>query len=249
MFMRYVLILLGAALSANGVLMSVVSNFNVGVILTLLAGLFFLGWGIFYEKIKAATKKGFLRAVKYAVIFVLAAVCAETAFLACYAAFDNTDGTEDALIVLGAGVHGENPSMPLVLRLKAAKRYYDKNPGAVIVVSGAQGFQEDISEAEAMEKYLIGLGVPKESIVKEDKAHNTYENMKYSKEILDEKLGDGYSTAVITNSFHIFRAVGIAKNVGLKDVRHYHAETAWYNWAPCYLRECLAVVKFFITGR
>ncbi len=247
--MNWIFILLGAALTVNGALMSVVSNFNIGVILTLLAGLFFLGWGIFYKKIKEATKKGFLRAVKYAVIFALAAVCAETAFLACYAAFDNTDGTEDAVIVLGAGVHGENPSMPLVLRLKAAKRYYDKNNDALIVVTGAKGFQEDISEAEAMEKYLIGLGVPKESILKEDKAHNTYENLMYSKKILDEKLGNEYSAAVITNSFHIFRAVGIAKNVGLRNIRHYHAETSWYNWAPCYLRECLAVVKFFVTGR
>lgn len=241
--MRFVLLFAGAALFLNGAFMALVSNFNLGVVLTVLVGLFFLLWGAFYKKVKEKVPRG-IRYAAAALIFVEALL---VGFLAVYGQTDNVTYKEDAVIVLGAGVHGEVPSYPLALRLRAAKSYYDKNPDAVFIVSGGKGFQENISEAEAMEKYLIGLGVPEKKIIKEDKSHSTAENMAFSKDILDKMFGEEYSVAVVTNNFHIYRAAETAKRAGLKNAAHLHAGLRWYNLAPCYLRESLAVIKLWIS--
>ena len=247
-FLRLIFTALGALLTLNGIFMSLVSNFNLGLILTLGAGLFFLMCGIFMPKINELTQKGVLKYIKYLVCVLIVLFASLTAFLAFYGTIDNVDYNEDAVIVLGAGIHGKTPSQPLVQRLNKAKEYYDKNPDAVIVVTGGQGFQEEITEAEAMKLYLIRRGVPEEKIIEEDKATSTYENMVFSKNILDDMLGDGYRVVVITNNFHIYRAQSIAKEAGIKDPAHFHAGIKWYNYAPCYLRECLAVLKTWVFG-
>ena len=72
--------------------------------------------------------------------------------------------------------------------------------------------------------------------------------MRFTKEILDNTLDGGYSVTVITNNFHIYRSVCIAKNEGFTDVTHMHAGLEWYNLMPCYLRETLAVLKLWILG-
>ena len=99
---------------------------------------------------------------------------------------DNITYKEDAIIVLGAAVRGEEISGALQKRLDVAIEYYQKNPDVVIVVTGGQGPQEDITEALAMERYLLANGIPKEKIIKEEKATSTYENFKFSKVLLNE---------------------------------------------------------------
>ena len=180
---------------------------------------------------------------------VIAALCVEAVlvgFIAYQGVHDTVSYNEDAVIVLGAGVHGDRVSLPLKQRLDKALEYHEKNPEAVIVVTGGRGFQETVTEAEAMEKYLLEKGVEPESVLKEENATSTNENMKFSKVILDDRFGDEYSVAVITNNFHIYRSVRIAKNEGFKNVTHLHAGLQWYNLMPCYLRESLAVIKLLI---
>ena len=104
--------------------------------------------------------------------------------------------------------------------VNTALRDHHKNPEALIVVTGGKGLQETVTEAYAMEKYLIENGVDKKIILKEEKAVSTYENIKFSKKILDGCLTDEYSVVVITNHFHIFRGVTMAKRSGLKNVSH-----------------------------
>jgi len=155
---------------------------------------------------------------------------------------------EDAVIVLGAGVRGDRVTLPLKMRLDKAIEYHYKNPDALIVVTGGQGLQETVTEAYAMEKYLVQNGVDNSKILKEEKATSTFENMKYSKEILDNYFTNDYSVVIITNNFHIFRGTTIAKNSGFKNVTHMHAGLQWYNLMPCFLRESLAVIKMIICG-
>ena len=98
-----------------------------------------------------------------------------------------------------------------------------------------------------MKKYLLSCGVNENIIVMEEKATSTNENMRFSKEILDSVLGDTYDIAVITNGFHIYRGTSIAKSEGFNNVHHMHAGLQWYNVVPCYLRECLAVLKHMVV--
>lgn len=244
--MQFILFIIGAALFINGSFMALVSNFNLGVILTCLAGLFFLGWGIFYKKIREITKTGLWKIVKYIVIALVCIEAVLVGFIAVYGQSDNVNYDEDAVIVLGAGIHGDRVTVPLAMRLNTAIEYHRRNPDAVIVVTGGQGYQETITEAEAMEKYLLARGVDPEKIIKEEKATSTNENMRFTKEILDKHFDGEYKSVVITNNFHIYRGVSIAKLEGLDNVYHMHAGLRWYNMAPCYLRESLAVLKMWV---
>ena len=146
-------------------------------------------------------------------------------------------------------MHGNVISRPLKYRLDETIAYLEKNKNAIAVVSGGQGNQENISEALAMKKYLENRGIASERIVMEDKAESTYENFVYSKNILDRKFKSGYTVALITNEFHIFRAERIAKNAGFENVTHMGAKLDWYTVSINCFRECAAVVKFLIFGR
>ena len=243
--MKKLFAVLGAALIIYSVILSMMQNFDVGQIMILALGVMLVIYGLFYKRLERFAA---FRVIRW---IVTAALCAEAAlvgFIAYSGVHDTVRYDEDAVIVLGAGVHGDQISLPLKQRLDKALEYYERNPGALMVVTGGRGFQETVTEAEAMEKYLLANGMRPESIIKEEKATSTNENMKFSKEILDSRFGGSCSAAVITNNFHIYRGVEIAKNEGFKDVTHLHAGLEWYNLMPCYLRESLAVLKLWVLG-
>lgn len=239
---------IGLIFTVYGLVLCIMSNLNFGTVLVAVIGIIILCVGIFYQKIKELTSKGFFKFCKYLIVFGLCAELLFVSFLAIYGVNDNADYTEEAVIVLGAGIRGDKVTLPLKMRLDKAIEYHRKNPDALIVVTGGQGFQETVTEAYAMEKYLIENGVDKNIIVKEEKATSTAENMEFSKEILSDYFDDEYSVVVITNNFHIFRGVAIAKSAGFDEVLHMHAGLQWYNIIPCYLRESAAVAKMLILN-
>ena len=240
--------LTGAVFLFYGICLCAFSNFNLGVILVVLFGALLVAYGVFHKKIAVLTQKGILKYVKYMIIFCITAEFMIVGFLAIYGQRDNVTYKEDAIVVLGAGIKGERLTLPLKYRLDTAIEYSEKNPNAIIVVSGGQGFQETVTEASVMKKYLLLHGVSEDKIVEEGKATSTNENMRFSKEILDKKFGAPYSIAVITNGFHIYRGVSISHREGFENVTHLHAGLQWYNLLPCYLRESLAVVKMWLLG-
>lgn len=239
--MRVVMLALGIVLLMWTAFLIVYTNFDLGIVLTGMFGVLFAVYGIFFRKINAVTSHGVLRGIKCIIVLGLCVFIAAAVFLAVYGNIDDAGYDEEALIVLGCGVHGDYPSTPLINRLDAAIDYANKNKEALIVVSGGQGFRETVTEASAMEKYLIEKGIEPSRIIKEEKATSTYENMKFSKEILDDMLGENsYRVTVLTNDYHIFRAVYIAKSVGY-EATHSHGKTTWYNTVPSYLREVIAI--------
>ncbi|MBQ4110983.1 MAG: YdcF family protein [Clostridia bacterium] len=243
-----ILVIAGIIFIVYGLILSVISNLNLGVILTIMIGVLSLIYGIFSEKINEITSSGFLKYLKFFVIILFCTELILVGFISIYGQSDNISYKEDAVIVLGAGIRGDRVTLPLKMRLDKAIEYHHKNPDALIVVTGGQGFQETVTEAYAMEKYLIEKGVDKNVIVKEEKATSTNENMRFSKNILDRKLKGNYEIVVITNNFHIYRGVSIAKKEGFKNVFHMHAGLQWYNLIPCYIRESLAVLKMWFLG-
>ena len=238
--------IVGIIVAIYGFVLCIMSNINLGVVLVVLLGVFAINIGMFYEKIKELTKSGFF---KYFKVFLIAVLCIEfilVSFMAVFGNVDNISYNEDAVIVLGAGIRGDKVTLPLKMRLDKAIQYHSKNPDAIIVVTGGQGFQETVTEAYAMEKYLVEHGIERNKIIKEEKATSTTENMEFSKVLLDKRFGDNYSVVVITNNFHVFRGTSIAIKTGFNDVSHMHADLQWYNLMPCYLRESLAVLKMLI---
>ncbi len=241
-FLRAFVLIIGVILTGNGVLLTVRTNFNLGNVLTLGLGVILLFYAIKFDWVNKKVPKW----LKTVFILGLCAVVVFASFLYIYGLSDNAQYNEDALIVLGAAVQGDTPSLALADRLDAAALYHEKNPDAVLVVSGGKGPQENITEAEAMESYLVKKGVPKDKIIKEERATSTKENFMFSKEILDNTFNKEYKVAFVTNEYHVYRAGGIAGSVGLKNISHVHSGTRWYSVVTGTLRECLAVLKFWI---
>lgn len=231
----------GVIFFAYSVFATVYFNFNIGTICTF--GISFLaliyGFNLFpflYDKI--------------ILIPVIIGVCIFTftsVFLFSYSHNNTVTYNEDALIVLGAGLIGDQVSKTLRLRLDSAIDYYEKNEDVIIIVSGGQGFDEKISEALAMQRYLLEHGIPEKNIIMEDKSTSTLENFTFSKNILDTYFSEEYSACFITNDFHIFRASRYAEKVGL-NCTHYYAKTPLSTIPINYCREVLAVIKLILIG-
>lgn len=112
-----------------------------------------------------------------------------------------------AVIVLGAGVNGTEPSLSLAKRLEAALEYVRDKPDVPIVVSGSQGRGEAISEARCMSDWLRVRGVPPEQILLEEQANNTVENIRYSLDILSARgIDTTQNIAVVSSDYHLCRA-------------------------------------------
>lgn len=236
--LKTLFIVLGSIIFLNGAGLFLVSNFNVGNLLTLLLGMVILFTAIFFEKLNKWFKIILISCISVAV------VCSSILIL--YGKTDNVTYKEDAVIVLGAAVHGKTPSLTLKRRLETAVKYYNQNPEVIIVVSGGKGPQEDITEAEAMKQYLVEKGVAQDNIIKEESATSTYENFLFSKLILDKQFKHEYSVAFITNEYHILRAGACAKQTGINNITHAHSNTNLSYLIAGTLRECLAVAKYTI---
>lgn len=232
-------IVAGALLIANAVLMATIANLNIGLLPVVALGVMLLCYGILFEKLKAK------RIVHIFVALVLSVVTVFGSFLAVYGNIDNASYTEKTVIVLGCGIRGERVSVGLAKRLNKAYEYYEKNPDTVIIVSGGQGPQEDIPEALAMKRYLVDKGIPEDKIIMEDKSTSTITNFKYSHEIMKEKGLPDDSVVFVTNAYHVYRGASYAKAEGLT-VTHLGTDIIWYTIPMNYLREMLAVVKMWL---
>ncbi len=239
---KALLIIFGSLLIFNALLMSVMSNINAGIIAEFLLGAVIFLYGVLLEKFVPKIPK-WLRAVFWCSV---GTVTVFVTVLLGLGVTDTVTGSEDAVVVLGSGIRGELLTVGLKNRLDCAVEMYEDNPDIVIVVSGGQGPQEDITEALAMERYLLSRKIPQENIIKEEQATSTYENFVYSKQILDKKFGENYKTAYVTNDYHIYRAGALAKIAGFGNLTHSHSTTVWYTVIPSCMRECMAVVKLWI---
>lgn len=235
--MKKILLTIGVLLLINVLIMPLISNFNLGMVLLGIIAALIILYSIYFDKIPKGGHAVVIALCLIPLFFIT--------FLAIYGNSDNVNYDEDVVIVLGAGIHGEQVSLPLARRLDKAAEYYEKNPLSYIVVCGGQGFQEDIPEALAMERYLIAKGVPQNHIIKEDKSTSTYENLVFARELLGDRFPDGFIGVVITNDFHVYRATKLAQYAGI-DARHIGARTEWYTLPVSYLREMFAVAKMWV---
>ncbi len=120
----------------------------------------------------------------------------------------------DWVIVLGAQVKGRTPSRALKKRLDAAAKYAAENPGTRLILSGGQGSGEEITEAQAMYEYLQKNGIAPERMLKEERSTTTKENLEYSRSFVEP----GAKVGILSNNFHIYRALALAKRCGYEAV-------------------------------
>lgn len=174
----------------------------------------------------------------------------------------------DYMVILGARVKGDRISPLLKYRLDKALGYLSENQDTMVVVSGGKGSGENLSEAEAMQDYLVEHGIAAERILLDDISVNTDQNIRNSISILREQEAMGQSSGdqkrivLISNGFHLFRAIRILRKQlqetgaqdagnGLKDavIEGLGARTKWYVIPNSYVREVFAVVKYKLSGQ
>ena len=118
----------------------------------------------------------------------------------------------DYIIVLGEKLNNDNMSNILIDRLDLAFNLYRKNKNAKLILTGGTIGKNSISEASAMSNFLLESGVPNDDIVLENEATSTFENIKFTRELIQDK---SKKVALVTSDFHISRALVISKNMGL----------------------------------
>lgn len=180
-----------------------------------------------------------------ALFILLGLIVSSLSYFAIRSEWDSTieDPSDiDVLVVLGAGVWGDQPSPQLKLRLKTAAKVFKENPHMLILVSGGQGPDEEVSEAKAMRDYLVKLDVPSESILLEDRSTSTVENLIFSKAILDSLKVNTSTVGIVTTEFHMYRAKMLARRFGM-DVQGESAPNVPIIVFKNTMREILALIK------
>ena len=238
----------GGLAAAYAVVMALRSNVNFGNLAMLLLGGACLAAGVWYTALVQFLHTRVGRAAGVFICVCAAAALGILGYIGVCGHRVTADFTEDAVVVLGAGVRGDQVTRTLQRRLDTALDYAAKNPAALVVVSGGQGPQETVTEASAMRDYLTAHGLPAERIVAEEQATSTLENFMYSKRLLDERLGSGYRIAYVTNHFHAYRAGQLAKQAGL-DAASYPAGLDWYLAPINYIRELFAVGQLWLLKK
>lgn len=150
----------------------------------------------------------------------------------------------DYIIVLGALVYDDRPSIVLQYRLDKAYQYLKENKNTKCIVSGGQGKNEKYSEAKIMSDYLIKKGIKKERIILEDKSTTTKENLQYSSKYFEK---NNNTIGIVTNNFHLFRATYIAKKLELKNLYGIASKSRIKNLPNNLLREFFAVLKCLLN--
>lgn len=148
------------------------------------------------------------------------------------------------LIVLGAQVRGTYITNSLRRRLDTACRVWKQHPEIKIIVSGGKGRGEDISEAEAMSGYLLQSGIKENKILKEDCSSSTRENLMFSKKLITDESS---SVGIVTNDFHIYRSLFLARECGFQQVCGIPASTNRVLFMNYMVREFFAILWMKIT--
>lgn len=175
------------------------------------------------------------------------------------------------VIILGAQVRGEVPTLVLNARIKAAAEYLTEHPNAIAVASGGKGSGENISEAEAIKRGLMRLGISEERILLEDASTSTAENLRFSANVIQQYEastgGAGFEgntangnpggekiyfvpedVVLVTSDFHVFRGVKLAKNLGYKQISGLGATDFFAVTVQYYVREFFAVIAECFRG-
>lgn len=146
----------------------------------------------------------------------------------------------DCILVLGAGVRGNQPSHMLEDRLLAAISLYKNNVSSKIIMSGDHG-RKDYDEVNIMKDFAIEKGIPSENIFMDHAGFSSYESIYRAKEIFQAK-----KIVIVTQEYHLYRSLYIANQLGIEAYGVGSDPRQYVGQAYRELREILARNKDFI---
>jgi len=228
---------------AINIMSGVIIAFSLPIVIL---GIIFIVYHFVRNKIKE--NKFMSKGFKYIKIFICIGLIFLFAMEVIIISFPkHNEKKDDYILVLGAGLTNRTtPTETLRGRLDAAIKCLNENENSYLVLSGGQGIDENLPEADAMSKYLQDRGVNKDKIIIEDKSRDTNQNFKFSKEKIEEhshKLLKDVDVKIVTTDFHAFRSSILAKRNGYASFDNYSSPTVGYLIPITYTREVFAIVK------
>ena len=172
----------------------------------------------------------------------------------------NPQPNADYVFLLGGGID-KNGVLPtnVLYRCETAVNYLQNNPNTQVIVTGGTLKFLPFPEAPAIKAALEEKGISSDRIIIEDQALDTIQNFQYSLDLIitlenitrEEALNK--SVVVVTNNFHLTRALRLAHRIGFTNIHGLAAKTAWYMVPHMYLREIGAYIKLqlriLLTGK
>jgi len=146
----------------------------------------------------------------------------------------------DCIVVLGAGVWGENPSPMLEDRLLEGIKLYENNVAPKIIMTGDHG-REEYDEVNVMKKFAMDKGVPSGDIFMDHAGFSTYESLYRAKEIFEAQ-----KIVIVTQEYHLYRALHIANELGIEAYGVASDPRQYVGAAYREIREILARNKDFL---
>ncbi len=161
-------------------------------------------------------------------------------------------GQPQVMVIFGCKVEPTGPSVLLKDRLDAALSYLKDHPEMTVVVTGGKGDDEHQSEGACMYDYLTAHGVAGERILREERARNTWQNVLYTRELLEREGLEEADCLLVSSGFHLLRIKllwerGTGRSGGISTlaapVSHFPSRVHMF------FREPLALVKSFLFDR
>ncbi|MEH1016252.1 ElyC/SanA/YdcF family protein [Micromonospora sp. CPCC 206060] len=162
------------------------------------------------------------------------------------------DDVPDApvVLVLGARVGPDGtPSSFLAARLELARQLYETGTVRAILVSGDRGSRPAYDEPGAMSRWLVERGVPNHRVVQDHAGFDTYDSCVRARKVFGVE-----QMIVVTQSFHIERAVALCREAGIDttgvgDDTVRRQALAWQRGAIRERAANMKAVTDIITGR
>lgn len=166
-----------------------------------------------------------------------------------HAAFKRPETVPEYVVVLGAKVRPTGPSASLWDRIYAAYDYLLENPQVTAVLSGGQGPDEPMTEAQAMYDQLVDMGIEPQRLLLEDKATSTWENLHFSLDLIEETSGQRPTQlGVLSSEYHLFRASLFTKACGVEFVGIPARTSRVGQTINHFMREVAGVWHYFLLG-
>ena len=186
----------------------------------------------------------FIETLVYLIVTYLECILIATIIIAIKSVKKKISKNKDYMIILGCQIKNDGSLTPLLKgRVDKAIEFRNEQlestgKDLIFVPSGGKGNDEIISEAEAMKKYLLEQGIKEKNILVENRSKNTYENIKFSNKVInDKKANIGFSTT----NYHVMRAGLIATEQGLK-LEGVGSKTKAYFWMNAFIREFIGTL-------
>ena len=223
-------------------------SFSVLVCLAIIAVI------LFYKGLNLMEKKYTrdARAIRRVFTFLLCIgllVCGTTEAIIIHASFGDLKEQCDYMVVLGAGVRGNVPSLSLQNRIDGAYDYLTAHPDTIAILSGGQGDGENITEARCMFDHLTAMGIDESRLWMEENATSTWENLNFSLDLIEERTGQRpVKLAVLSSEYHLFRASLFADACGVEFVGVPARTTKLSLRINYFMREVAGVWHYILLG-